>query len=78
MRKLDLENVAASAKDYHWGDPSQLGALQTAVFVMCGGGMLADSVSMCAGYEDPTDPAENWYVPDLLAGALKQLEEAAA
>lgn len=35
----------------------------------------ADSIGMCV-YEDPCDPFENIYVPDLMGAALKQLDAA--
>ena len=35
----------------------------------------ADSIGMCAGYTDPTDPIENWYVPDLMQAVIEQAEE---
>lgn len=31
----------------------------------------ADSIGMCAGYRNVLDPRENWYVPDLMAAAIK-------
>lgn len=34
----------------------------------------ADSVGMCAGYENPLDPAENWYIEDLMRAAIRALE----
>ena len=35
----------------------------------CGEWILGDSVGMCC-YEDPADPLENWYIPDLIAGTI--------
>jgi len=34
----------------------------------------ADSVGMCAGYENPLNPAENCYVEDLMRAAIDALE----
>ena len=34
----------------------------------------ADSVGMCAGYENPLNPAENWYIEDLMRAAISALE----
>lgn len=35
--------------------------------------ICADSVGMCAGYADPTDPFQNCYVTQLMRTALDQL-----
>lgn len=34
----------------------------------------ADSVGMCAGYENPLNPAENMYIEDLMRSAVRALE----
>lgn len=33
----------------------------------------ADSIGMCAGYDDPCSPFENSYVPDLMRAALDRI-----
>ena len=33
----------------------------------------ADSIGMCTGYDNPLDPMENWYVPDLMRSALDRI-----
>ena len=38
---------------------------------------VVDSVGMCLGYHNVLDPAENWYVEDLMSTALDELERAA-
>lgn len=37
---------------------------------------LADSIGMCAGYSDPTDPLQNCYVPDLMRSAIDSIGQA--
>lgn len=38
--------------------------------------VTADSVWGCAGYRDVTDPAENWYVGDIMSETLRQYDAA--
>jgi len=38
--------------------------------------ICADSICGCAGYEDPVDWRENWYVPDIMQATLDELEKA--
>lgn len=40
----------------------------------CGAWEFADSVGMLEGHERPDDPAENWYIPDLMRSALDAIE----
>lgn len=35
----------------------------------------ADSIGMCAGYHDPLNWRENWYVPGLMRSALERVSE---
>lgn len=35
----------------------------------------ADGVGMCAGYNDPLSPFENWYIPDLMRAAVNAYRE---
>lgn len=39
------------------------------------GWQLVDSVGMCAGYDDPTDPVQNPYVVDLMQAGLASLPQ---
>jgi hypothetical protein len=32
------------------------------------------SIGFCAGYSDPEDPMENWYVPDLMSAAIEAVD----
>ncbi len=36
---------------------------------------LVDSIGMCAGYKNPLDPFENYYVPDLMKAALDAIAQ---
>jgi hypothetical protein len=35
---------------------------------------MADSIGMCTGYNDPTDPFQNVYIVNLMAEAISQLK----
>lgn len=36
---------------------------------------MADSIGMCAGYKNPLDPFQNWYVPDLMQSAIDKANQ---
>jgi hypothetical protein len=37
--------------------------------------VTADSIGMCAGYNDPLSPFENSYIPDLMSAALENVSQ---
>ena len=38
--------------------------------------VTADSIGNCMGYDDPSNPFDNTYVPDLMQSAVDQLKQA--
>jgi hypothetical protein len=45
---------------------------------ICGNWETADGIGMCTGYNDPTSPYQNEYVPGIMRETLDQLAKACA